>query len=301
MILQNLGQKLLAFVSALALWVFLMSVQNAFYQLPKAIPLEPVNLNDLYTLKEALPGIEIKINTKPDKVQKISADDFTASLDLNGLGEGTHTVPVKVQTNLSDVTVLKIEPAEVVISLESSKEKELPIVLDIQGKPATGYEVGNSYPLESKLMVKGGSNLANAIQIKATLQLDGSETENVNKKVKLVIINNVGEEVENLKLPTEEMNVVVEIKKGKISKTLNVAATISEASKGKYQGKIQVVPSQIVVKGSEDLLKNLSSLITEEIKDEEIKEGAKLTKKVILPEGVELKENETGMVIINIF
>lgn len=301
MIFKNFGQKLLAFVAALALWIFLMSVQNAVYQIPDAIAVQAKGLNELYSIKENLGGVKIKINTMPEKVQKVSAKDFTAYVDLTGLNEGTHQVPIKVETNLSDVTVLKIEPEEISISLESVKEKELPVVLDVQGKPAVGYEVINSYPLETKLIVKGGSNLANAIQIKAVLSLAGTETESVERKIKLTVVNNVGENLENLKLPMEEMTVVAEIGKSKISKTLNVTAKMSAAIKTQFQGKIQIVPGQVVVKGPEDLLRNLASLETEDIKDEEVKEGAKFTKKLVLPEGLELKENEADTVIINVF
>lgn len=301
MIFKNFGQKLLAFAAALVLWIFLMSVQNAVYQIPDEIALQAKGLNDLYSIKENLGGVKVKINTLPEKVQKVSAKDFTAYIDLTGLNEGTHQVPIRVETNLSDVTVLKVEPEEISISLESAKEKELPVVVDVQGKPATGYEVINSYPIESKLVVKGGSNLANAFQVKAVITLNGTETESVERKIKLSVVNNVGEVLENLKLPMEDMTVVAEIGKGKISKTLNVTAKMSAAVKTQFQGKVQIVPGQVVVKGAEDVLKNLTSLETEEIKDEEVKEGAKFSKKLVLPQDVELKENESDSVIINVF
>ncbi len=301
MIFKNFGQKVLALIAALALWIFLMSVQNAVYQVPEKIDIQTKNISELYSVKEDLPGVVIKINSTPEKIQKVSAKDFNAYIDLNGLSEGEHEVKVKVETNLSDVTILKIEPETINVSLEVAKEKELPIVLDVQGKPAIGYEVINSYPLENKLIVRGGSNLANAVQVKAVLNLTGTETEKVERNVDLVVVNNVGEVLENLKLYSEEMTVIVEISKAKITKTVNVEPKITELINDLFKGKIQVVPSQVVVRGSEDALKLLSSLETEEIKDEEVKEGAKFSKKIILPEGVELKENETSTVIINVF
>ncbi len=301
MIFKNFGQKVLALIAALALWVFLMSVQNAVYQVPEKIDIQTKNISELYSVKEDLPGVVIKINSTPEKIQKVSAKDFTAYIDLNGLSEGEHEVKVKVETNLSDVTILKIEPETINVSLEVAKEKELPIVLDVQGKPAIGYEVINSYPLENKLIVRGGSNLANAVQVKAVLNLTGTETEKVERDVELVVVNNVGEVLENLKLYSEEMTVIVEISKAKTTKTVNVEPKITDVIKDLFKGKIQVVPSQVVVRGSEDVLKLLSSIETEEIKDEEVKEGAKFNKNLVLPEGVELKENETSTVIINVF
>ena len=65
--------------------------------------------------------------------------DFSASVDLSGLGPGAHEVPVAVVLGKQPTRLLLVEPASVTVELDAQAQITVPVRVEIAGEPALGY------------------------------------------------------------------------------------------------------------------------------------------------------------------
>lgn len=65
------------------------------------------------------PEVSIRIVGPPDQVEKLTARDFSAYVDLLGLGEGKNQVPVRV-TGPAGITVVRVNPDSLAVTLTAS-------------------------------------------------------------------------------------------------------------------------------------------------------------------------------------
>lgn len=296
---KNLGTKILALIASILFWFFLLGVQNSFYEITDKIEVINFNLAEEYVLAGENPLVKIKVNADPAQFPKLSAQDFEAFINLDGLTVGVHKVPVLVSSKLSDVSVLRVEPSEVNIQIEESQEKQVPLIISINGKAADGFEVVKASAKIENVKIKGGKNLKDAQNANVVIDLEGNERKTFNKDFKAVVVDSLGEQLSGITIDPEQINITIEISKAKATKTVAVIVNLHSELKEQYDGKVQIVPNQIVVQGDEELLAEILEVSTELVIPQDLAAGKTITKEFVLPEGLELKENETASATLN--
>ena len=96
----------------------------------------------------------------PDSIFLVLEEDIKAYVDLRDhASEGIFKAPVIVQktgTALGiDPLEIKVEPMEITVSLERKLTRNLEIIPTIEGNPAQGYEMTQTFLLPSSVTVEG--------------------------------------------------------------------------------------------------------------------------------------------------
>lgn len=141
--LDNIGLKGVALALSMLLWLQV----NAGQAVPQIVPNVPIELEDVpLHLAVAEPYIDtvmIRVRGMPERVRNLAPGELIPAIDLRDAHAGENIVELTPQ--LIDapfgVEVERIEPSEVHIVLETRIQSTVPVIPDIAGSPAEGYEV----------------------------------------------------------------------------------------------------------------------------------------------------------------
>jgi len=138
----NLGIILLSLLLAGVVWAVAVEEENPTIEqrYPSAIPVtmsEPPEGTIAYGQTDDQVYITLRA---PESVwNRLQVTDFYAAVDLSGLEEGVHHVPVQVEVDQRPVRVQQIEPEAITVHLERLSQTLIPVNVHIEGNTALGY------------------------------------------------------------------------------------------------------------------------------------------------------------------
>lgn len=299
--LKNLHLKILSLVLAMFFWIFVVSLENAFFEMPDEISIQVFNLAPELALSTKLPSVRLTLRASdPVALRRLSPADFEAYIDLRNIGAGDRLVPILVTSKNPQVSVVKSQPAEIEVVIEPVRQKLVTVVAEVKGQPAKGFRVDLLKLSHETVAVKGAASLLTQISTaKALVALDGNETENISKKVIVKIFDASGTVLEELKIE-EEVSVRLTIVEVSNSKQVGVKAKITGAVVNGVVKRIEVSPGVISVKGTKEALSQLEIVETEAIDLNSAAASFEKKVRVVLPEGVILEEGEKGEVVVKV-
>ncbi|MCD6109825.1 hypothetical protein J7J83_03650 [bacterium] len=292
--LANWELKVLAVLSAIILWFFVVGTENMFYVFPQKIPVKAFNLADNLVVSNKLPEVSLRLKIdNRESVKNLTSDDFSAFVDLEGQKEGNVSVEVEVSSKSSDVAVVKVEPSQIDINIEKISEKEVPLDYKINGDVAEGFQVGEVRLSEENITVKGSQNVLDSID-KATLPINlDNNRDDLHTSVSPVVYDSNGEIMNNISFNKESIDVDVIISLLKDQKILGVQPKlVGNPDDSVLIKSVNVDPSYIVATGDKQALKDLEFAITQDINLNGLKEDKVFTVSIVdLPEGVKVEDD----------
>lgn len=105
----------------------------------------PVEINGLeegmVIVGEVDAWTQVSIRAPESVWDALSANDFSASIDLTGLDAGVYHVPIKVTISeeRSPSEIMFIEPQTVAVELQRWVERTVPVNIQVEGEPALAY------------------------------------------------------------------------------------------------------------------------------------------------------------------
>jgi len=119
-------------------------------------------------------GIEIQVTGSAAHMQALQEAPLKYELDLAGLGNGIHTIPItKEPIALPDgVSIVKLITPTITIRIDHEIKKELPIVVVVEGEAAPGFHVTGSSASPQKAVVRGPQYILNDIEHISTNPID---------------------------------------------------------------------------------------------------------------------------------
>jgi YbbR domain-containing protein len=200
---RNLRTLLLAFVLALFVWfaALLAADPNEESVFPKPVPIDVVGLDADMLLIEAKPqetqitliapkSIWSRLLANPDLVH--------AWIDLTGLEEGEHIVPVQAEIKITPARIQKVDPGEVSVVLEHSAEQTFPVKIEVTGDVSVGYRKGTPTLEPTKVVVSGSaSHVAEVAEVHAALDVSGADS-NVSQIVPVRAYDASGSQITNV-------------------------------------------------------------------------------------------------------
>jgi YbbR domain-containing protein len=156
---QNGGLAVLSVALAFGLWIFVADTQDETREgvLPVDLEVEPVAVPNDIALDEELASVRARITVDRDVWETLTATDFEATVDLQGLKAGVYDLPVTVEalTSRGGLRVIGSEPGEIVVRLEPLYSESMPVVVDVEGQPLAGFTMGLPVPEEEEVLVIG--------------------------------------------------------------------------------------------------------------------------------------------------
>lgn len=227
---------------------------------------------------------------------KFTAKDIVAQVDLSGYGEGQFKVPVTVdlRDRLTNIKVTNHEPKEILFTFEKLVTKDMPITINTTGDLAENYVLGDISTRSQTIQIKGPRSWVNEVaDIVAEVKLDGRRaTDNIIVPVKL--LDDVGNEVRGVTKEPSSIDIHIPIYR---TRRLPIELqTQGELPENFVISEISVIPSTIVIKGSDDIV-NLTKIDTKLVDINNLvgREAAEVD--LALPENVTLLNPEEKVFI----
>lgn len=297
-IFNNFPVKVASLFAAALLWVIVIAGQSHTGYFPGKIPIiyTGVPVNTVYT--SDVSSVQAKIITDPTTWDKLTANNFTAKVDLSGLSIGTHNLEVKITSNNDNVRIIEKNPATVLVTIEQAEIKTLPVTVKTIGQPKAGFEVSNTTSDPSQVTVTGPKSIIdNLSELDAPVLLDSTQEQNQIVQAKVRALNKQGEEIPNLTFDPSVVSVSVEFSKNSLTKTVGIQAkTSGTLPQGYILSNLSVDPTTVSITGSSDALNRIDQLSTKSFPLDSLTATTTKNIELDLPNGINLIDNSSPKV-----
>ncbi len=182
---KNIQIRILAILSALLLWMFVVGVENYVFLLPNEVQVKVTNLSQNVSVAKELNKVKIRYR-KQDEAGTISPTEFEVSVDAQNLTEGEYNLPISAISKNPKVSVVAVEPATLSLKLEANTSKEITVETIVTGIPNKDFELKEVKLSNEKIKVSGASSLLGSLKsLPIKVNLDGSENADFSRKVTL--------------------------------------------------------------------------------------------------------------------
>lgn len=301
-ITHNFLAKLVCLILAIGVWVYVTSGESKIDSFPGGLPLSLKNTPANLVVVKDVDTINLKISAEKGIWRTLTAKNFEAYVDLSGLGEGVHELPVNVKSDINDVKIIDINPAKVMVRLEPSVTKTVPVEAKIEGSAAEGMIAGEPEFYPEKVDITGAKSYVEKVT-KATvvIKLDG-ESEKIDKTMPLLAYDDQDKLIKEITFKPVEVEVSLPIIKGGNTKTVGIVAkTSGSPQSGYWVSQIVVSPAVVVITGTSTALGKTDYLETRSINIDGATSEKKQFISLNLPLGITLLDEKQAQVEVTIF
>jgi YbbR domain-containing protein len=141
--LRHIGFKVMSIALAALLWLVVAGEQTVERAI--RIPLEFTNMPArLEPVGEPPTVVDVRVRGSSGRLSRIAAGELVAVVDLQGARPGQrlfHVSGSDVRAPFG-VEVLQVAPSSLYMTFEPSATKVVPVLPEVEGEPAPGYEIG---------------------------------------------------------------------------------------------------------------------------------------------------------------
>ncbi|RNC29176.1 MAG: CdaA regulatory protein CdaR [Candidatus Dichloromethanomonas elyunquensis] len=268
MLRRNLGYKVVSLVLAIILWIWIVSQNQTtglFGKQTLNVPLVTYNQPSNLLIISNIQPISVQLDNNNEG---ISVKDLFAYVDLKDAQAGEHSYQVHMDAP-EGVKIVDISPSNVIIRLDTAKDKIVPVIVQIDGAPADGYVAKQPLVTPPVVNVRGPTSILEKLEsVSVEVSVTGmKESARVARPVTFKDISGKGifapdPNLESLHASPDTVEVVVPIyPQGTASKTVPVrVSTTGSPAEGTNVRMISPLPSQVELLGDEQTLKGIQSV-----------------------------------------
>ena len=292
-ITHTLGVRfLLALAISITLWVLFTGDQNPVREgfLSAEIPVETSRLGDGLVVSRTAPStVRLRIAAPRDIWESLTADKFSAVVDLFAVGVGLHEILIEVASSDGRIRIIAADPETITVSLEERKEKEVPVRVDLVGDPPEGYRFQLPELLPDLVSVIGPSSRVDLVfAVWVSVEMDEVRS-TVNLTQRAIPRDAQGEDVSGVQLDPPVVQVTVPVELAITNKDVPVRIDIQgEPAPGYLVSRYLTTPASATLVGSPEVLNGLLYLSTETIRVEGATETVTETVRLVIPSGVDV-------------
>ncbi len=214
----------------------------------------------------------------------LAPDDIIISVDLRGLGPGTHIVPLQWNT-ARRATVLDTIPRQITITTEIEESRLKPVEAIIQEEPPLDYRRGEPQIDVLQATVSGPLSLVEQVDtLQVTLDLSDQRSA-YQDTVRLIPVDVDGAIVEGVTVEPQNVTVTVSIEPRDDVRPMRVLANTSgDLPEGYRLTGFDYEPQSVYVSGSPEILSTLGdTLFTEPIDFSDRVSSFEITVPILIP------------------
>ena len=290
-ITHTLGVRfLLALAISITLWVLFTGDQNPVREgfLSAEIPVETSRLGDGLVVSRTSPStVRLRIAAPRDIWESLTADKFSAVVDLFAVGVGLHEILIEVASSDGRIRIIAADPETITVSLEERKEKEVPVRVDLVGDPPEGYRFQLPELLPDLVSVIGPSSRVDLVfAVWVSVEMDEVRS-TVNLTKRAIPRDAQGEDVSGVQLDPPVVQVTVPVELAITNKDVPVRVIIEgQPAPGYLISRYLTEPASATLVGSPEVLDGLIYLSTETIRVEGATQTVTETVRLVIPPGV---------------
>jgi len=173
MLMNNLGLKLLSVVFAVMLWFIVVAIDDPVIT-QSFSPIRVTMLNEdavtskdkVYKIEDNSDIISITVKAKRSVIDKLSADNFTATADMEKNIKFDNLVGIDVTCSNRNIKTTDITKSRenVVISIEDASTEQFNVIVTTTEDEAAGYVVGTAIPERSLIQIEGPASVISQIK-----------------------------------------------------------------------------------------------------------------------------------------
>lgn len=305
---RNLRTLLLAFVLALFVWFAALlaadpNEENAF---PQPVPVEILGLDESLLLIETRP-VETQITLiAPRSIWSrllANPDLVHAWIDLTGVTEGVHLVPINAKIDISPARITDIKPAEATVELELSAKQPFTVTVEINGEPALGYRKGALSVEPERVVVSGSaSQVSKVAEVHATLNVSGADSD-VSQVVPVRAYDENGNQITDLTIAPASVRVEQPISLlGGYRNVVVKVVTRGQVADGYWLTNVSVNPPNVTVFSAnpQQVIALPGYVETNPLELTGLSDDVDIRSTLNLPEGVTLAGEESVLVRLSI-
>lgn len=305
-VVANVGLFFLSLLLALLVWVVAVEQDNptseeryrspvpvVFTGLPEGMVFyDPTDTQVYVTLRA------------PESVWDVlNLDHFYAVVDLSGLEEGEHRLPIEVSVDREPVMIRQVEPEAITIQLERVAQTSALVDVRIAGDTARGYVARHREVTPLTVTVSGpASYVAQVADVVAQVSVEGVRAD-VEGEFALEPRDVEGAIVPYVDLSPAQVAVRVPVDQMRGFRDLTVSARLEgQVASGYRISSITVDPDVVTVFGSQDELDQIPGYLeTIAVNIEGAWENVEERIPLDVPEGVSLIDMDEPLVTVQVF
>lgn len=221
---------------------------------PQPIPVVAADVpEDLIIVGEFDPELYVTVRTTQSVWDTLRVTDFEAVINLEDLDRGVYEVTVDVDVNKEPSRITDVDPAIVVVELDSRTSRTVPVRIETEGQPGVGYVVGTELVEPREVTVRGPTSyVTRVVDAFATLSIHGAQAD-VEAALVVEPRDEEGNPVSYVSLTPETVDVRVPIEPTGYHATLAVRAVLTgEVASGYRITDISIDPPTVTVFGEPD-------------------------------------------------
>ena len=311
----NLGLKLLSIISAVMLWLIIVSINDPvmtqdFTGIRVTMLNEDAvtNKDKVYRIEDNSDIISIKVRAKRSELQKLSSEDFTATADMEKNIKLDNLVGIEVTCSSRNVKATDITKSRenVVISIEDASSEQFNVGVNQSGTEGDGYKVGMAVPEQSLIEISGpASVIAEIARVEVDLNVTGFTTDQI-KNCVIKILDSQNNQIDTTYLEyngkTTGMNVHVTMyKKKRVRLRVDYTGTPGDGYSFK---ELTFKPESLEIAGTEEDIADLReiSIPGEAVNIDGITEDTQINVDVTkyLPENILLGNDKDASVAVQV-
>lgn len=293
----SLFDKIIAVVIALILWVYVVNVINPSSSTTvTGVPVQLLNQEVLATSNLAIAGtdeytVDVVIEGARSDILDVKSDDITANADLFGFGKGQNYLSVTVSVP-EKITVKEIRSARIPVFIDELVKVSKSVVLQI-GYTNKGYEIGGVSISPARIDVIGAKSLVDKVPyVRVMLTEEQLKEEPSPIECSAEAVDNEGNIVTGVRVSSAYVTVTASLYATKI---VPLEVPIEGEPAGDIDLISQDIPKSVKIKGPSEILKNIQVVRATPIQIENLTEDSVIPVVPILPEGVELAEENLSI------
>ena len=263
----NSGLAVLSVVLAFGLWIFVTDAENPTRTrvLPVDIAVEPVKVAPDVAVADPLKPVRVRVRVAEDVFDSLTAADFEATVDLDGLSVGVYDLPVQVRplTSRGGLRVEDVLPGTIPVRLAQLTTKSVAVSVEVQGQPPSGFTMDSPRLKDREVLVSGPQEKVDQVtQAVAVIDVEG-RTEPVDQAVRLVPRDQRGFLVQGVELAPSITDVTINIEQQQFSRPLAVSPQLTGAPADGYNVvSVSTNPTVVTVLGSQAFIEGAVSIAT---------------------------------------
>lgn len=300
----NLFTILLSLLLAVSIWIIATQQENPVEETEFGtdIGIEYVGLSDgLIITNTPAAAATVSLRAQQDTIDSLSPDKFNVRVDLSGLGPGEfNSLPVKASVDAQAI-IVGTNPQTVDVSIEETREREMPIQFDTSGSLPNGYRMGDIQLDPRTVIVRGPRSQVELVsEIRAATDIDGLR-DTLSETLRLQALDSEGNAIQTVTISPPEVAAVVPVVQEDDFREVAVRVDGSfQPAQGYYVSRFTTDPLLVPIRGDVATIENLRFIETEPIRLQNLTEDTTLTVRLEPPEGVTLEGVQTVDVIINV-
>lgn len=169
-LINNIGLKIISLLAGFLIWIVVVGIDNPLKtQIFTGIPVNVENASFMekegkaYEVDDSNRTVSISVRAERAVLNRLSRDNFTASINLEDYEDGRVPITVKALRYADKITSITPRTTYAKVTVEDLGQKQFGIEAEITGEVPEGYSVGTVVVNNNIVRVSGPVSIVNSI------------------------------------------------------------------------------------------------------------------------------------------